>query len=142
MDLIEIIKRKSSEGGTALFLLLAAVLVFNWPTWAQAVKRVSFLYGKAAVIFSDSAKPGEKDTYLIRLRKEQSCQIDVNWQGTDIENEGETPAGYTIVFPDGEKIVDPEDGYLLAEIAGDYKIIVSPRTTKTNYRYRIVFTRY
>lgn len=135
------IKGKSIEGLLTLVLSLLAVVIFDWSIFAQeTASQIAFLYGQAAVIYSDSAKPGEKDTYLINLKKGQRCRIDVKWSDAGIEDEDENLPGYTIIFPDGKKLVDPVDGQLQAQQGGDYKIIVSPEGTKTNYRYRIIFT--
>src|SRR6185369_14442565 len=116
MRFIKFIKGKSIEGLLTLVSLLLAVVIFNWPIlgW-ETVKGVAFLNGKAVVIYSDSANPDERDTYLINLIKGQGFKIDVKWPGANVETEGEKLPGYTIIFPDGKKIADTANGYLLAE---------------------------
>jgi hypothetical protein len=140
MKLSNIFRRTSIGWLSIAILSFAAAAFFNVPTVAQTVKRVAFADGKANVAFSDAAKIGEKDNYVIRLKKGQSCQVDVEWQGEDVNDEGQRLSGFTIVYPNGKKLVDAQDGYIQAEVAGDYKIVVSPKTKKTNYRYRIIFT--
>jgi hypothetical protein len=140
MNLSKIIKQTSIGWLVNAILLFAAAAIFNLSAPAQTVKRVAFIYGKANVIYTDAAKIGEKDTYVIKLKKGQSFQVDVEWQGEDAADEGQGLSGFTIVYPNGKKLVDAQDGYVQADTAGDYKIVVSPKTKKTNYRYRIVFT--
>jgi hypothetical protein len=141
MKLSNIFRRTSIGWLSGAILSFAAAAFFNAPTAAQTVRRVAFSYGKANVVYSDTAKIGEKDHYVIRLKKGQSCQVEVEWQGEDAADEGQGLSGFTIVYPNGKKLVDAQDGYIRADIAGDYKIVVSPKTKKTNYRYRIIFTR-
>lgn len=141
MKLSNIFRRTSIGWLPTAVLSGAALAIFSSPGSAQTVRRVAFSNGKPNAVFSDAAKIGEKDVFVVRLKKGQSCQIDVEWHGADAGDEGQGLSGYTIIAPNGKKSIDPQDGYLQAESAGDYKIIVSPKTRKTDYRYRIVFTR-
>jgi hypothetical protein len=139
MNLINIFKCAVRHLSTAI-LMLAVFAIFSLSAFAQTVKRVVFIIGKANIVYSDSAKPGESDTYIIKLKRGQSCQVEVEWKGEDVNDEGQGLSGFTIVFPNGKRLVDAQDGYIQAKVTGDFKIIVSPKTEKTNYRYRIIFT--
>lgn len=140
MKLPKIINQSSIRWFSDAVLMFAATLIFSLSASAQTTKRVAFSHGKANVTFSDSAKIGEKDSYVINLKKGQSFQVDVEWQGENIADEGQGLSGFTIIYPNGKKLVDAQDGYVRANTAGDHKIVVSPKTKKTNYRYRIIFT--
>lgn len=139
MELSNIIKR-IIEWLVVAILLFALLVIFYSSTAAQTVRRVSFSGGRETVGFSDSARVGERDTYVIRLKKGQSCQVEVEWAGADIADEGQGLSEMTIVYPNGKRLTDAQDGYLEAAATGDYKIVISPKTKKTNYRYRIIFT--
>lgn len=142
MNLSKIIKLTKVRRMLIHGLSLFALILFYLPARANSAVRVTFTEGKRNAVFNGSAKMGEKDIYVVKLKKGQNCQIDVSWLGEDLADEGQGLSGYTIVFPNGKTSVDPQDGFLQPPIAGDYKIIVSPRSRKTNYRYRITFTRF
>ena len=140
MELITIIRQAIGWLSFALLLFAILVLLFSSAA-AQNVRRAAFSEGKERAFFFDSAKIGEQDTYIIKLKKGQSCRVEVEWKGRDIADEGQGLSGFTIVYPNGRKLVDTQDDYIQAKIDGDFKVIVSPKTRKTNYRYRIVFIR-
>jgi len=132
MELITIIRQ--AIGWLSFALLLFAILILLYSSAAaQNVRRGAF---------SDSAKIGERDTYIIELRTGQSCRVGVEWKGSDMAGEGQRLSGFTIVYPNGKKFIDPQDDLFQARTGGDYKIIVSQKTRKTNYRYRIIFTQF
>ncbi len=124
-----------------LFHLILLVLAFSVVTSGQT-KRVQFAKNSKKVVFNDSAPRGEKDVYTISLRKNQAIDVYVRWAGEDLTippNE-QGISGFTIVYPNGKQLVDPQDTYIRAERAGEYKIIVSTPNRRTSYRYKITFT--
>ena len=130
-------------GWLVIAILMFAVSVILYSSvFAQTVRRVAFSKGRARLVFSDSAPPGEPDNYVIRLKRGQRCRIEVEWKGADVDDEGQGLSGYTIVYPSGERVVDPQDDALQAKSDGDFRIVVAPAARKTNYRYRIIFTRF
>jgi hypothetical protein len=138
MELSKIIRR-TIEWLVIAIVALALMIIFYSGTAAQTVRRVSLPGDR--VVYSDTAGIGERDTYVIRLKKGQSCQVEVEWQGADVADEGQGLSGLTIVYPNGKRLTDAQDGFIEAAATGDYKLVVSPKTKKTNYRYRIIFTR-
>jgi len=123
-----------------LFFALS-IIIGSSGVEAESFVRVTFGEGKDTVEFADSASMGERDTFVVALAKGESCEVDVLWKGDDLEDEGQGLSGFSIIFPDGEELTDTQDGYIRAATAGDHKIVVSPKTKKTNYRYRIIFKR-
>lgn len=144
MNLLRINKYASGWLPVA-FLMFLITWALGSSGWAQTARRFISADGKAAVTYFNTAKPGEEDIYVINLKKGQSCEVDVEWQGEDGADEGQGLSGFTLIYPNGEKLVDAQDGHIQANhiqanTTGGYKIIVSPKTSKTNYRYRITFT--
>jgi hypothetical protein len=105
-------------------------------------KRVTFPDGANRVGFAGSVNPGERDTFVIALERGDDCEVDVRRKGADASGEGQGLSGFSIVEPDGEERTDAQDGDIEAETAGDYRIVVAPKTRQTDYRYRIVFKRF
>jgi hypothetical protein len=130
------------ETSSRLFIsgsLLLIITFFHLPAAAQNVKLVRFVYGKTRIVFSDTANLGQVDTYLIKLRKGQTYQIEIEWKGEDMTNEPLPLRGYTVIVPMGREISNPPSGVFQPPVTGIYKIVVSPLTTRTDYRYRITF---
>ncbi len=124
-------------GWLSIAVVMFAVAIILYSSAAAQTKRNIYLYGKASVVYVDWAEIGEKDTYFIKVKKGQRYRVEVDWKGEDIDDNGQGLSGLTIVYPSGKTLVDAQDGYLQADTAGHFKIIVSPKTRKTSYRYRI-----
>ena len=125
-----------------LGLLILVMLAFSViGASAQATKRVTFAKGKKAVVFNDSANTTQKDTYIVKLKKGESVDVNAEWVGEDVNDEGQGLSGLTIIEPGKAASPDVQDGAVTAERAGDYKFVVSAPYKKTNYRYKITFTK-
>jgi hypothetical protein len=142
MEFIKRFKRNLETPLRAFGATLLVAAMLGAAVAGQTIRRVKFDYGRSSVTFSGEVGIGQKDIYLIRLKKEQTIEIEIFWEGEDITNEPRPLTGYMIVYPNGEKVIDPPGGTLQPTAAGNYKIIVAPRIERTDYRYRLVFTRY
>ena len=120
-------------------LIFALLVIFYSSNAAQGVRGVVFPEAKNEVVFSDSVKIGERDTYILELAQGQNCEVEIVWQGADTSDEGQGLSVFTIIYPKGEKYEGAQDGYIQAGQAGDYQIVVSPKTRKTSDRYSIIF---
>lgn len=141
MEFIDEVKKVFGWFTFGVLLFALSIVLCSSDATAVSFRRVAFADGKDTVEFAGSASIGERDTFVIALEKGDECDVDVRWQGDDLGDEGQGLSGFSIIFPDGEELTDAEDGYIQAQTAGDHKIVVSPKTRKTNYRYRIIFKR-
>lgn len=125
-----------------IFLFLTLILLSVFSVQAQSVKRVVFAKGSKTAVFNDSARIGEKDTYVVKLRKGQKIDISPDWvngAGISVNNE-DAVSGFMVITPKGEKIEDPQDTYFIAELSGDYTVVVRPVYKRKSYRYKLTFT--
>lgn len=140
MEFLKFIKWNSNKLVRALGFLLPVTVVLCLSVAAQTVKRVKFVYGESSVVLSAEVRIGQKDTYIIRLKKEQNIQIVIELDGEDITNEPRPIWGYTIIFPKSKKLINPPIENLQTRAVGDYKIFVSPMAASINSFYGNLLT--
>jgi hypothetical protein len=139
MEFINVIKRSLKAALRIFGVTVLLLTFFSLSILAQKVRRVKFVYGKTSVVLTGAVGVGSKDIYIIRLKKGQDLEIGIEWEGEDITNEPRPLSGYVVIDP---KSANLPTGFLQPAASGDYKIIVSPLVSRTDYRYRIAFTRY
>lgn len=109
---------------------------------AQQTRRIKFSRNVKKIVLNDSANRKQTDVYIFRLKKGERADALVTWKGRNIGVKNEDVlSGFSIHYPSGEKAEDPQDGVMTATKTGDYKVLVTPRHRKTNYRYKITFTK-
>ncbi len=115
-------------------VLTLLILSFASLTSADGVtKRVKFVKGKSSATLSGTVLRGDRDTYIVGARAEQTMSIRIT--------SGEDNAVFQVQGPDGEYLQDAgeeDDARQVTNILpfdGDYKIIVGG--TRGNAKYRL-----
>jgi hypothetical protein len=127
--------------GISLAVFAASSFV---PVSAQSrtgvTQRVQFERGRFSTMIKGSVQPGNKDTYIFRVRQGQEIIVDVVWDGTPAdENEEQGLSGFTFIQPDGNSFENPQDGYFNAASTGDYRAIIAQpyRLSSPGYTFKL-----
>ncbi len=105
-------------------------------------RRVQFARGRSSTTIKGAVPLGKKDIYTFRARKGQTIITEVTWEGDRVDGDPQEEglSGFTFVWPNGEMMEHPQDGYFKATSTGDYRVVVAQPYKLSSSRYTFKLT--
>ena len=105
-------------------------------------RRVQFARGRSSTTIKGAIPLGKKDIYTFRARKGQTIITEVTWEGDRVDGDPQEEglSGFTFVWPNGEMMEHPQDGYFKATSTGDYRVVVAQPYKLSSSRYTFKLT--